>query len=73
MKTTEIEKYIKAIHNKNKKQYAIAYYNYLCSNKQPAWEPEDKNLSYMAKQAVRMNITKLFEIEEQENINQFNK
>jgi hypothetical protein len=58
MKIETIQTYIKAIHNKDKKLYAIAYYNYLHSNK-TINEPQYKNLSYMGAQAVRMNLNNL--------------
>lgn len=53
---SETAKYIKGIRNAEKKQYAKDYYKYLHERK---GEPPETNLSYMAAQAVRMNIEEL--------------
>lgn len=55
MSVFPISDYIGKIRNKSKRQYALAYYNHLVSSGQ---EPEYKDfaISYMAAQAVRMNI-----------------
>ena len=53
-----MEKYIRKIKNPSKKQYATEYYNWLKNGKRGE-EPDYtdyKSLSYMAAQAVRMNL-----------------
>ncbi|MFH2060068.1 MAG: hypothetical protein ABIJ59_14355 [Pseudomonadota bacterium] len=56
-KPDEVTKYINAIKSTDKKQYAKDYYSWLKDGKSGV-EPENPNVSYMAKQAVRMSLDK---------------
>lgn len=55
MNTTEAEKYVKRIRNNAKRAYAWAWLHYY-KGEWPQPKDENFNLSYMAKQAVRMNL-----------------
>ena len=62
-KFTVASKYIEAIRNKAKREYARSYYQYLrcpqeLRKESPEYPPE---LSYMCAQAVRMNLVDIME------------
>ena len=58
----DISAYIRRIRNANKRAYALAYYSWLMRD--PAHEeqdpPERGKLSYMAAQAVRMELVEMW-------------
>lgn len=56
MPQTKADEYVRRIRNKNKRAYAQDYLNF-CAKKIAM--KEDYPLSYMAKQAVRMEINRL--------------
>ncbi len=49
--------YIRAIRNKTKRAYADRYWRYLKGTY--PWEPDRGTLSYMAAQAVQMQLSKI--------------
>ena len=64
MKETRKEavKYITSIRNQEKKHYAISCLNTIIQGKElDSLDDSKVNLSYMAKQAVRMNLNKIYE------------
>ena len=50
---TQIDRYIRSIRNARKQEYAAAYVSHLLYGEP---EPSTEGLSYMAAQAVRLNI-----------------
>lgn len=55
--------YIRRIRNVQKKQYARAYLNYVLTGRQGA-EPDRSPLSFMAAQAVHMELNSIFAVVE---------
>lgn len=61
-KTDEMLRYIRAIRNSDKRDYATRYAIWLCrsdEDKETVVEPQPFHLSYMAAQAVRISLGKL--------------
>jgi hypothetical protein len=58
---TKASNYIESLRHPAKKRYAKDYYQYLrCpANQRPERGPEHPGLSYMAAQAVRMNLDEI--------------
>lgn len=56
----DVDKYINAIKNKEKKRYAIAYKNALIG-KGEIPDSATYSLSHMAAQGVQLHLTKMFE------------
>ena len=70
MKNTDYEKIkslFKSYKNKYKKEYGLAYLIWLNNNEQGI-EPDTTNLSYMGKQAVRMDIAKIIKGDSNETL-----
>ena len=58
---TAADRYIRALRNSAKREYAIAYRSYLTDDRAAFVEPKlTGKLSYMAAQAVRMHLDSIF-------------
>jgi hypothetical protein len=64
LRAPKAEAYIATIRNPRKKQYAEQYLHWLCNPRVP--DPVEDGLSYMAAQAVRMNIRQIMEVKREE-------